>query len=73
MDLFTERLIPKKIEIKDIMLCLLLFIAALAISVVAFIMISYAAIIITAVLLYGAYYFSTGILFVEYEYTLTND
>ena len=73
MDLFTERLIPKKIEVKDIVLCLLLFVAALVISVVAFMVISYAAIIIAAVLLYGAYYLSTGILFVEYEYTLTND
>ncbi len=73
MDLFAERLIPKKIEGKDIALCALLFVAAIAISVISFMFASYYAIIITALAVYGAYYLSTGILFVEYEYTLTNE
>ena len=73
MDLFAERLIPKKIEGKDIAICALLFIAAIALSVIVFIFAGFVAIIVTALALYGAYYLSMGILFVEYEYTLTND
>lgn len=73
MDLFTERLIPKKITGKDIAKAALLFVVALVISALAFVFIGFLAIIITALMLYGAYYFSSGILFVEYEYTLTND
>ncbi len=73
MDLFAERLIPKKIEGKDLALCALLFVAALIISAVAFVFAGYIAIIVAAGALYGAYYLATGILFVEYEYTLTND
>ena len=73
MDLFAERLIPKKIEGKDIALCGLLFVAAIVLSIIAFIFAGPVAIIVTALALYGAYYLSTGILFVEYEYTLTNE
>ena len=73
MDLFAERLIPKKIEGKDIALCVLLFAAALIISALAFVFAGPVAIIILAASLYGAYYLATGILFVEYEYTLTNE
>ncbi|MBR6720142.1 MAG: hypothetical protein IKL74_04465 [Clostridia bacterium] len=73
MDLFTERLIPKKIMGKDIALAVLLFVVALIISAASFVFLGFAAIIITALVLYGAYYFASGILFVEYEYTLTNE
>lgn len=73
MDLFTERLIPKKITGKDMALSALLLVAALIISALSFVFLGFAAIIITAAALYGAYYFISGILLVEYEYTLTNE
>ena len=61
MDLFTERLIPEKITGKDIAKAALLFVVALVISALAFVFIGFLAIIITALMLYGAYYFASGI------------
>ena len=73
MDMFTERLVAKKWEASDIMKSVLCFVAALAISLAAFVFAGYVAIIVLAATLYGAYYLATGFLFVEYEYTLTNE
>ncbi len=73
MDLFTERLMVKKPEVKDLVLSALLFIAALLISAFAFKYLSVVAIIVLAASVFGAYYLSSGLLFTEIEYSLTND
>ena len=73
MDLFTERLMVKKIEMKDLIICVLLFLAALLISVFAFLFLQSVAIIVLAASLFGAYYLASGILFTEIEYSVTND
>ncbi len=73
MDLFTERLVVKKWDSKDIALSVLFFVLALAITVASFIFLGFLAIVIMAAAFFGAYYLATGLLLVEYEYTVTNE
>ncbi len=73
MDLFTERLMAKKVEAKNLFICVLLFAAALLISAFAFLFLQTVSIIVIAASFVGAYYIASGILFKEIEYSLTND
>lgn len=73
MDLFTERLVAKKWEPKDFAMSALCIVIAILISAITFVFAGFAGIIVTAAALYFAYDIISGILFVEYEYTLTNE
>lgn len=73
MDLFTERLMTKRVEPKEFALSLFLFLAALLISAFAFVFLRPVAIIVLVATVFGAYYISSGLLSSEIEYAVTND
>lgn len=73
MDLFTERLVTKKWETKDIALSALSVVVAVLISALALVFAFHIGIIVAAAAFYVTYNIILGLLFVEYEYTLTNN
>lgn len=72
MEIFTERLIRKNLEAKDICLAVAIFLAGVMVSLAALVFLSSFALIIIAAVFYGIYHLLSHILVVEYEYILTN-
>lgn len=73
MEFFTERLMRKNIEGKDIALSLAILIFSFAVCVCSFIFLGYMAFIITFAVIYTDSVLLGRILIKEYEYTLTNN
>lgn len=73
MDLFTERLVQKKVEPKEILCSGALIVLALLLCIAAWWCFAYVAILIWAGVAAGVWYLIPSLLFVEFEYTLTND
>lgn len=69
---FTERLVRKESDKKELALSLLIAVLAALLCALAFLFLKTAAIIIWAAVIYGAYYLISGLLFKEYEYILTD-
>lgn len=69
---FSERLMRKKPDVKELALSLLTALSAGVICALSIVYLGTVALIIWAAAIYGAYYIISGLLFKEYEYILTD-
>lgn len=71
MDVFIEKIVQKKKDLKDIALSVLIWIAAVIISFIAIMFLSSFGVLIAGGAMYGAWYLTTSFS-LEFEYILTN-